>query len=272
MFARVGSAPQTAPRSGCVRLGIHRHHSRSHAEGVIRAIAWTDLAAWADALDVPASPFDIATWPVKAGSDFTQATEAKKPSVGFWAADGRAAVAFDGLGEAMSTGQLLTGETGTVAATCKSTDGAIGARVVWEQTELYNSAANGAIFGFASSGTPTSGVYAGAGDSSGGDFKVGTQELDGLETCIAATFNRASASFDETIYVNGMEETASQSADIAVEGNFGAGTGSWLGSRNDGAARPLNGTIREIVWIDRELTAMELALVTSALRARAGLK
>ncbi len=188
------------------------------------------------------------------------------------AANNGRCVAFDGVGEAMSTGQLLTGTKGTVAATCKSTDDAIGARVLWEQTQQYNSSNNGAIFGFASSGTPTSGNYAGAGGSSGGDFKVGTLELDGVETCTIATFNRDSTSFDEEIYTNGAVDTASQSADISVSGNFGAGSGSWIGSRNDGAARPLNGTVRELVVIDGlEASAAQVAAIDKALRFRAWL-
>lgn len=209
---------------------------------------------------------DVADLDCLVNSTSTQATPGKRPDARAhsWEGDDGPAVHFDGVGEAMPVPQILTGETGTAISAVLSTDAAIGARVIWEQTQQYNSANNGAIFGFASSGTPTSGIYSGAGGAAGGDFQVGTQEFDGVAVCFCSTFDRTSSGQDEILYANGVLETASQNADIAVSGNFGAGSGSWIGARNDGAARPLNGLIRIlIIYDDWEMPAVTVRIASN---------
>ncbi len=241
------------------------------------AQAWADATVqhlspslWIDARDVT-SEGNLATWPAKVGTSPTQATESKKPAGDSdgWAADNGPAVGFDGVGECMQTSMPnLNGmPTCTMAATYRAGNNSAHRQIVEYNVDWVTT--NGC--GIQSS---TGGLATGA-TGDGANYRYGSAVADtsNTEQCLIASLDMsASATAMGDVYVNGAKVSdldTNGGADPA--GNFGTST--WnIGSRNNGAARPLDGTIRELViYAIGVWSAAQVASVDGALRFKARL-
>jgi hypothetical protein len=230
-----------------------------------------DPQLWVDAADVQ-SDGNLASWPAKAGTAPTQATESKKPEGDRdgWATDGGPAVKFDGVGECVqtSTPDLNGKQQYTIAATFKAGSNAAH-RIVAEYNTNW-AAANGCALQQANA---TGVVLGSQGDGTNYRYSTGGSDTSSTEICAIITSDRGtSGSSMGEAYVNGSNVSdfdATSGADPA--GNFGSST--WnIGSRNDGAARPLDGAIRELaIYSTGVWSAAAVGAVDTALRFRAGL-
>ena len=242
------------------------------------AQAWADATVqhlspslWIDARDVT-SEGNLALWPAKVGAAPTQASESKKPEGDFdgWAADGGPAVGFDGVGECMqtTTPNLSGGTAYTIAATYKAGSTA-SHRIVAEYNTDW-ATTNGCALQQANS---TGVVLGSSGDGTNYRYSTGGNDTSSTEVCAVITSDRAtSGAAMGAAYVNGSsvsDYNVTSGADPT--GNYGSST--WhIGSRNDGAARPLDGTIRELVIYSAGLwSTAQAASVDGALRFKAGL-
>ncbi len=242
------------------------------------AQAWADATVqhlspslWVDARDVT-SEGNLAAWPAKVGTAPTQATESKKPAGDFdgWAADNGPAVGFDGVGECMqtTTPDLNGGTAYTIAATYKA--GSNGAHRIIAEFNTDWATTNGCALQQANS---TGVVLGSSGDGTNYRYSTGGSDTSSTEVCAVITSDRATSGAAMGMsYVNGSNVSDFDTTSGAdPTGNFASST--WhIGSRNDGAARPLDGTIRELVIYSTGLwSSASVESVDGALRFKAGL-
>jgi hypothetical protein len=277
------SSARRAPHLMATRMTYRqRAHEQSVASAntTVRGLAGARaITLWIDARDIAAMSGDLPTWPSRVGTPPTQTTGSKQPEAlpTGWSADGGPCVEFDGVGEAMSTGQLLNGTKATVAGVYYINAGAH-LRVFWEQTQQYNGN-NGYYFGSitnAASGK-TIAPLAGAGGVGPSNYIVdGGVELSGTGPhCIIATHDRTlGAVRGSTMNSDGVpttEITLETTQDVT--GNFQPGTGSYLGSRNNAVGgRFMNGAYREfVVFDDVAMNAAQKTKLASVLLYKAAL-
>ena len=257
-----------------VRYGEDERVVDETCAALIRSLG--PITLWTTPEDIQQVPgTDVAVWPARIGTPPAQAVLALQPELEkYWSGD-RMSVGFDALGEALPTGQLLDGETCTVAAVYSCEPGAH-LRVFWEQTQQYNGN-NGYYFGSitnAASGK-TIAPLAGAGGVGTSNYLVdGDMELSGTGPhCIVATHDRSlGAVRGSTMVSDGVPTTVitlETTQDVA--GTFQPGTGSYMGSRNNGASRGMNGSFGEFVVYNRQLDADALVTLSRALMFRARL-
>ena len=227
---------------------------------------------WVEACDSASSSGNIASWPAKVGTAPAQASESLKfeAQSGGWAIDGGPAIAADGVGECMQTAtpDLNGQQKYTIAATYKAGSNAAH-RIIAE----YNSdwaTTNGCALQQAN----TTGVVLGSqGDGTNYRYSTGGSDTSSTEVCVIITSDRAvSGSSMGEAYVDGSNVSdfnVTSGADPT--GNFGTST--WnIGSRNNGAARPLDGCIRELViYVGGIWTAADVSEVDKALRYKANM-
>ena len=240
------------------------------ADGLIRSIGAESILLWADAKDITAADGDLDSWVVRSGGEPDQTTESKKPNFNStgWDPDGGPSVEFDGVGEALvstDTVDLDSIDKVSVFCTLKIAGGALAH--IWEYGAQF-SLNSGFALGFDASDQP----YVGIGDG-GFNYLTSNTARDGEAICLGGVADRSLVLADEiALYINGIEETdftrGPGSGDMGD--NFAASQGSWIGSRNDGSSRPLNGGMREIIIIkESALSEQQAWLISSALNYKA---
>ena len=235
------------------------------------------LALWITADDIEqVDGTDVAAWPARIGTAPTQATPGLRPVYDAQGLNGRPSVFFSSAGRALLTEQLLDAYTCTVGVVSHSEDTTGTAiRTIWEQTESW-ATQNGHTIGYNTNPGEglTSVAYSGSGGG-GANYLVGEDtELDGVDVCMIGSqdrlFTGPQGGFEVTVD-GALEGRVAAAADISGS-TYQPGAGSWIGSRNNGTSRALDGWIRElVVYNDWLATLPEKVLMTRALMFRSGL-
>jgi len=240
------------------------------ADGLIRSIGGGSISLWLDSKDINNADGNLTSWSPKEGTEPSQPTEDKKPNFNSegWIDNGPC-VEFDNNGEALVTTTAidLDGiDKCAVFATIKT--GAIDAHtVVWEYGAQF-SLNHGFILGFvAPSGVP----LVGSGQSTV-NYKTGNASRANETFCFGGVVDRSRTKPDEIdIYVNGvLEPSTLHPSSHDMVGNFNGAQGSWIGARNDGADRPMDGLLREFIIIEGSaLREQQAWLMSKALNYKA---
>ncbi len=220
----------------------------------------------------------MATWPARKGVDATQGTGGKQPDFTptGWAADGGAAVMFDGVGEGIEPpAGLLAGASAAWLLAAYRHNGSSGDGMVIETSADANSEpglliapAGGGIIGA---------IYIGARDNTGGAgvdqlYNTNATSWDDTEVCVLFTWDSAQSAASECkVMVDGVDQalTTINSQDLgAISGTSYQGS---IGSRGNAAITFLNGTIRHLAMGTGALTAAQKSALCIASKRHARL-
>jgi hypothetical protein len=236
---------QRAKRRTTPRAGTPAQQAASGWIG--GAVSSHGAKLWLDATDITdPDGTDLAAWPSRAGTA-TQASASLKPRFTATGWDGGPCVLFDGVGEALATDVDL-GDTPSVAVIAViRRDATAGDGAVFEYTVQYYNL--GGVLLAVSNNRP---LYGTGGTAA--TYRIATATVtEAKPAVIAAKFSRVPDPDTAVGWLTGADGVTAEITAFDDSANSGDGAGnyptadSWIGSRNNGSAIPLNGAVRMLI-------------------------
>ena len=277
---RSGFGGKTASSISSTSMGKQNVADRAKGgDGLIRAIAGSDLASWLDADDISvADGANVTAWTAKEGNGPSQnASTPRPPDFLIDGINGRPAVNFAATNECLqwATGDLNSSDIPavTVASTSRSTVAGNDSGIVFELgTTNYHTVA-GLIMAYSTDGADIDRrMLIGIGGGGADGFRLSTSErTPNINNVMVGVYDRSTS--DDTLngFINSEPMTPAASVDKDRTDSFDFnGQVSNLGARANGSLG-LDGSIREFVVIKRALADGEAFRLAKALMSNTGL-
>jgi hypothetical protein len=236
------------------------------ADDIIRrAIGAYGCELWVDASDIDQpSGSDVQMWPARYGIDPAQPISSKRPEYSADGWNGRPCVLFDNVGEALTCSVDLSTTPSATLIISAQTNAAAAAAVVFEYGQ--NVISDRGILMYFNSLKP----YVMSAQNGVPSRQEGADTVEDRRVVVGGVFDssttpdvsqlwKADAPFVGRVTnlladVNTSEPTTNYAANTA-----------WLGSRNDGAVLPLDGSVREVLLIPARVPEDVMRLLMHAL-------
>ena len=280
-MSRSGFGGKTAKSVSSTSLGKQNVVDRcAGGDSLIRAIGGSGVAAWLDADDITvADGANVTAWAAKEGEGPSQnASTPRPPDFLIDGINGRPAVNFTATGECLqwAAGDLNSSDIPavTVASTSRSTVTGNDSGIVFELgTTNYHTVA-GLIHAYSTDGgSADRRMLIGIGGGGDDGFRLSTSErTPNIDNVMVGVYDRSTS--DDTLngFINSEPITPAVSVDKDRTDSFDFnGQVSNLGARANGGSVGLNGSIREIVIINRALSDAEAFRLAKALMSNSGL-
>ena len=277
---RSGFGGKTAKSVSSTSMGKQTVADRAKGgDGLIRAIAGSDLASWLDADDISvADGANVTAWAAKEGNGPSQnASTPRPPDFLLDGINGRPAVNFAATNECLQwAAEGLSASdvpAVTVASTSRSSVVGTNSGIVFELgTSNYHTVA-GLIMAYSSNGGGVDRrMLIGIGGADPDAFRFSTSErAPNINNVMVGVYDRSTSNDTLNGFINSEPITpaASQDGDRTNAFDFD-GQISNLGARANGSVG-LNGSIREFVVIKRALGDVESFRLAKALMSNTGL-
>ena len=248
-------------------------------DGLIRAIAGSDLASWLDADDISvANGANVTAWAAKEGNGPSQnASTPRPPDFLLDGINGRPAVNFAATNECLQWAAEGLSESDipavTVASTSRSSVAGTNSGIIFELgTSNYFSVA-GMIMAYSTDGGGADRrMLIGIGGGGADAFRFSTTErTPDVNNVMVGVYDRSTSNDTLNGFINSEPITPAVSQDQDRTDSFDFdGQISNLGARANGSVG-LNGSIREFVVIKRALNDVESFRLAKALMSNSGL-
>ncbi len=280
-MSRSGFGGKTAKSVSSTSIGKQNVVDRSAGgDSLIRAIGGSEVATWLDADDISvADGANVTAWTAKEGNGPSQnASTPRPPDFLLDGINGKPAVNFTATGECLqwAAGDLNAAAEAavTVASTSRSSVTGNDTGIIFELgTTNYFSVA-GLIHAYSTDGgSADRRMLIGIGGAGDDAFRLSTSErTPNINNVMVGVYDRSTS--DDTLngFINSEPITPAVSQDQDRTDGFAFdGQVSNLGARANGGSVGLNGSIRELVIINRALSDAEAFRLAKALMSNSGL-